>query len=212
MLFSAGGTPGVIDGPVLALLAGYGLAYCYIASAPILVFHVARFLFEFGSKRGSSILRLIIGFAPPFIATVIFYFTNSSAGAVRHFFTMVFCLAALVVWPQYLAIIATLFKQKAFFSFYQKLANKRGKSTSDIVSSYKHMREHGNSFFIVILEIILAIILFAAGNFDFASTGVVSESKHIYAIPYVFIILIWTLPAALVWLVGTLFEREFSGV
>ncbi len=73
------------------------------------------------------------------------------------------------------------------------------------------LREHGNSYSIVVLEILLAIILFTAGNFDAASTGVVSASKDIYVLSYIMIIMGWIFPAALVWLVGTLLERQFSG-
>lgn len=211
LLFEAGGEPGTINGPLLALLAGYGLAYCYIASAPILVFHVGRFLLDINQNKKTSIGRKLAVFAPPLLAALAFCLTRSSTGSVPYFFTMVFSLAAVIVWPQYLAILVTLFKSKELFGFYRKLASKRNKATGNIIDSYKHMREHGNSFLIVVLEIVLAVILFFAGNFDFVTTGINSSSKELYVLPYIAIVLIWILPAALVWLVGTLFERQFSG-
>jgi hypothetical protein len=213
MLFGA--ETGKIDGTTLALLAGYGLAFCYVASAPILVFHVSRFLLDIsgsgatGWRRYSGVLWLLL---PPFGATIIFFFTRSTSGVVLAFYSLVFALASLVIWPQYLAIIFTLIKSDKLIAFYRKLAAKRSAGKGGIVDSYKHMREHGNSFFIVVLEIILAIILFTAGNLEALSTGGVLQAKEIYVMPYIMIILLWIVPAAAVWLVGTLFERRFSGV
>ncbi len=209
MLFGA--EAGKIDGPLLTLLAGYGLAYCYIASAPILVFHAGRFLLDIGPNSKSSIWRFLITCVPPLVATLAFFFTRTTTGATLYFFSFVFALAALVLWPQYIAIFSTLFRTKQLFQFYQKLAAKREAAKGGLVESYKHLREHGNSFSIVVLEIVLAIILFTAGNFDATVGGTVSATKDTYILPYIGIILLWILPAALVWLVGTLLEREFSG-
>ena len=209
MLFGA--EAGKIDGPLLTLLAGYGLAYCYIASAPILVFHAGRFLLDIGPNSKSSIWRVLFTFVPPVVATLAFFFSRTSTGATLYFFSFVFGLAALVLWPQYVAIFSTLFRTKELLQFYRKLAGKREAAKGGLVESYKHLREHGNSFSIVVLEIVLAIILFTAGNFDATVGGTVSATKDTYVLPYLGIILLWILPAALVRLVGTLFEREFSG-
>lgn len=207
MLFGA--EVGKIDGPLLALLAGYGLAYCYISSAPILVLHAGRFLFDISQGAKASWRRVLVLFVPPAIATLIFFFTRTSTGPTLYFFSFVFALAALVLWPQYLAIIFTLFRTKELLKFYEKLAGKRDSAKGGIVDSYKHLREHGNSFFIVTLEVVLAIILFTAGNFDAAVGAAASATKEPYVLPYIWIVLIWILPAALVWLVGTLIERQF---
>ncbi len=209
MLFGA--EAGRIDGPLLTLLAGYGLAYCYIASAPILVLHAGRFLLDIGQNSKASIRRVLLLFFPPLVATLAFFFTRTSTGATLYFFSFVFAVAALVLWPQYLAILFTLFRTKELLQFYRKLSGKRDAAKGGLVESYKHLREHGNSFSIVVLEIVLAIILFTAGNFDATVRGAVSAAKDPYVLPYIGIILLWILPAALVWLVGTLLEREFSG-
>lgn len=206
MLFGA--EAGKIDGPLLALLAGYGLAYCYIASAPILVFHAGRFLIDIKKNSRASPKRMLMMFFPPAIATIFFFLTQTSTGPTLYFFSCVFALAALVVWPQYLTIIFTLLRTKELVNFYEKLAHKREYSKGGIVDSYKHLREHGNSFFIVTLEIVLAIILYTAGNFATAGGAAVSSEKYSYVLPYIWIILIWIVPAAFVWLVGTLFERQ----
>jgi hypothetical protein len=205
MLFGA--EAGKIDGPLIALLAGYGLAYCYIASAPILVFHAGRFLIDQGAK--ASLRRTMVLFVPPAIATLIFFFTRTSTGPTLYFFSSVFALAVIVLCSQYLVVIFTLLRTKELLKFYEKLAAKRESAKGGIVDSYKHLREHGNSFFIVTLEVVLAIILFTAGNFDAAMRATVTSTKSVYVLPYIWIILVWILPAALVWLVGTLIERQF---
>jgi hypothetical protein len=62
MLFDA--EAGKIDGPLLALLAGYGLAYCYIASAPILVLHAGRFLLDISQGTKASLRRVLVVLTP----------------------------------------------------------------------------------------------------------------------------------------------------
>jgi uncharacterized membrane protein (UPF0136 family) len=208
MLFGA--ETGKIDGPLLTLLAAYGLAYCYIASAPILVFHTGRFLLDIRPQKQASAPGMLLSLVPPLIATILFFFASTSTGITRLVYSFIFALAALALWPQYCTITFTLFRSKELFQFYKKLAGKREKAKGGLVDSYKHLREHGNSFSIVVLEIVLAMVLFTAGNFDATVNGNVTAVKSAYVMPYIAIILLWILPAALVWLVGTMLEREFS--
>ena len=207
MLFGA--EAGKIDGPLLALFVGYGLAYCYIASAPILVLHAGRFLLNISQNALVSWRRVSVSFVPPVVATFMFFLACKSTGSELYFLSFVFLLAAMVFWIQCLAIFFTLSRRKELLNFYDKLAEKRKLATGGIVDSYKHLREHGNSFFIVTLEVILAIILFTVGNFDTAVGAATKATKVSYVLPYIWIILIWILPAALVWLVGTVIERQF---
>jgi len=183
MLFGA--EAGEIDGALLALLAGYGLAYCYIASAPILVLHAGRFLFDIRQDAGTSLRRLSLLFAPPIVVTLSFFFMSTATGSTLYFFSFVVALAVLILWPQYLAIFFTLIHTKDLLNFYKKLAGRRDDAKGGLVDSYKHLREHGNSFFIVTLEIILAVILFTAGNFDAAVGAKVASTKVDYVVPYI---------------------------
>lgn len=211
MLFGAG--IGKIDGPLLALLAGYGLAYCYIASAPILVFHAGRFLLErsrleANRQRRLSIFRYLLLYGPPIVTTLIFFFTDTSTDLIRYLYTAIVAIAAMVIWPQYFTIWCTLSRKEELFRFYRRLAYRRDAAEWGVVESYKHLREHGNSFSIVVLEMVLALILYIAANFD-PTGGVAPKTMVAGVLPYVAIILFWILPAALVWLVGTQLEREF---
>lgn len=205
-----GADSGTIDGTRLALFAAYGLAYCYIASAPILVFHVGRYMIEVRRPGSTSWMRLPIVFTVPTAITAAFYFANPSQGEMRLFYTSVAALAALLFWLECIVIGYTFFHSKQMFAFYQKLANKRSNAKGGITDSYKHMREHGNSFAIVVFEVALAVLLYAVGGLA-SMPGSVLLYRNSVLLPHVAAILVWVLPAALVWVVGTLFEREFSG-
>ncbi|MEK3776639.1 hypothetical protein MHB85_19255 [Paenibacillus sp. FSL K6-4396] len=115
-----------------------GLAFCYIASGPILLFHAIR------------------GFV---------YKDN---------------------------------RERDIYKYYEQLAEHRAKrekndAIKEYVESYKHLREHGNAFFIVLMEIILGILLFWFSK-----------------IAIIIVIVIWVLAGAYVWTIGTYLERKLS--
>ena len=118
----------------------------------------------------------------------------------RRFLRCAHCLAAV---SRRLSVVEQ-------FTFYERLADSRAKSRGGITDSYRHLRENGNSFFIVVLESLLGLLLVGASMLgDGGSTGVsLMDSKLLL---YLAILFIWILPAALVWLVATFFERRFSG-
>lgn len=207
MLFGA--EAGKIDGTSLALLAGYGLAFCYIASAPILVFHVSRFLLDPSGVLTVDQRRLWWLLAPPIGLTMVFTWFAGTTLLLSVFYGLVFFIAAFIVWPQYLAVITTISQRAQLLDFYKKLASKRSSAVGGLTDSYKHMREHGNSFLIVVLEIILALLLYVAGNLSPQLAGATAGQAEKYVLPYIIIILMWIIPAACVWVIGTLFERSF---
>ena len=74
----------------------------------------------------------------------------------------------------------------------------------EITDSYKHLREHGNTALIILLEISLASLLYFSLRFE--------REKEFMDFSIVSIILIiWVFPAALVYFYGHLLERKFSG-
>lgn len=204
-----GAHAGTINGTQLALFTAYGLAYCYIASAPILVFHAGRFLFSLQSTRTEITRRVAINCSIPIIAVLVsLWRTCAEPLSTQIFFAAATFLCTFVVWLQLVVVVVTLVRNKDLFDFYTRLATRRKGAEGNIVESYRHLREHGNSFFIVLLEFALAIVLFAAGNFDYVTTGKVI-TKEALVIPYLLVLLVWFSPAAFVWFVGTIFERRF---
>jgi hypothetical protein len=71
----------------------------------------------------------------------------------------------------------------------------------DLAESYKHLREHGNTAFIFLLELALCPVFFVAlkhqsGLVDFAYASI--------------LVLIWIVPSSLVHLLGQHLERRYS--
>jgi hypothetical protein len=222
LLFEATATPGTVPGATplpsikldsvqLTLLAAYGLVYCYIASAPILVFHAGRFLLTLRAGGRVWAKRFLLCLTPPIVFAIVTWCLGSTLILChRWFLSTAAFFVVLIVWLQYLVVVLALLKSEAMFTFYQRLASSREQSRGGITDSYRHLREHGNSFFIVLLEILLGLVLVGAGMLgDSGSAGVSLMDSKLQL--YLAILFIWILPAVLVWLVGTLFERRFSG-
>lgn len=198
-----------IDGTQLVLLSAYGLAYCYIASAPVLVLHAGRFLFQPKQNGHSPAFSLLMVLWLPTLMTMIVadHWGTAVIGG-KPFYAAVAFVFFLVVWLQFLVAGIALWRSRQLYEFYVRLDEKRLNTEGALVESYRHLREHGNSFFIVFLEITLALVLYAAGNNEFVMTGK-EMPKGTYVAYYITILLLWTFPAVLVWFIGTVLERHF---
>jgi len=205
-----------LDVTHLALLAVCGLVYCYIASAPILVFHAGRFLLGPWVKlRGGWVKWLCI--IPVVVVSpaglLVIYYILAMAGQLKNWqycMTGYFAVAALlVIVLQYMVSSRALIGSRDLFVFYRLLAEKREialspeKARGGIVDSYRHLREHGNSFFIVLLEVLLAALLVG-------TRAIVPSGSDPSSVAYLAVIVAWIFPAACVWGIGTCFEREFA--
>lgn len=168
----------------LFVLPILGLAYCYLASAPVLVLHASRSVLK-GSDEESMMSYLAIFSV---IAILVFYFIYSLSpllGSIILLFVVVLIQASCI----YISI-------KKRTSHYKSLCKKRAEvdnASKEYVESYKHLREHGNAFMIVIMEIVLAVILYG-----------VKTPEHL-----LIAILAWVYPAAYIWFVGTFLENDF---
>jgi hypothetical protein len=187
----------------LALLGAYGLVYCYVASAPILVFHAGRFLLKLDVPSRIRFRWLFFIFVVPVVVAIaIWMFSTATSLGAKWFLAIASFLAALILWLEIIVVVCTLLNNKDLYLFYEKLAFRRETAIGGITDSYRHLREHGDSFFIVLLEIVLAFALFAA--------GIISKGNPSSVLLHVSIIVLWILPAVFVWLIGTLFERRFN--
>jgi hypothetical protein len=210
LLFSTNGSS--FNGARLGLLAAYGLTYCYITSAPILVLHAGRFLWEPTQKNDIS---LYWWWSLLLLCLVMFLAVDYSCHAQAHvyltpfFFNMATIVLVLGVGiPLYIATQA-IGRIEDMYDFYEILNLRRTSAKGEIIDSYRHLREHGNSFFIVFLEIVFALLLFAAGKYE--SVMLKDEMTQTYLVAsYVAIALLWTFPAVMVWFIAQAFERRFS--
>lgn len=177
-----------------------GLCYCYVASSPMLTIHASRYrelkqthklvsinsifawLFSWtffvglllwlsgyfqGDFSGKQLVYLLLGMLPPFL---IFYFQY-------------------VLLPKSDADVDDLYK------FYDDLSFLRYYTFTDIKTSYRHLREHGNAYSVLLLEFMLGWCL------------VWAIKVEVYL--SVAVIVAWVLPSAFVWVVGTNIEKRY---
>lgn len=203
-----------------------GSLYCYISSYPILVFHATRVL-DFKDRKGTvgnlglnpyaySVVFATLAYVAAwkdmlwlaFVAVILF------AGVQLVRLYKVYARQELFGFDQN-------FEASIAYAYLNKLSKRRGvkeeKSTweddegntaeitnsrlVDLADSYKHLREHGNTAFIFMLELALCPVFLIALRYqqdlvDFAYLSV--------------LLFIWILPSALVHFLGQHLERRYS--
>jgi hypothetical protein len=180
---------------ILTVLGTAGLAYCYIASAPILVLHAMRGRF---SKAQTPFNLVGVGVAVliVIVALALFACPNNNPEDWRKvgyaaFGAVLLAETIMVAWPSG-ERIRTFYRELAEVRASGKEKNKRG--INEYVESYRHLREHGNAFLIILMECVLAGGLYAA------------DTK----MRFFGMIILWILPAAVIWPLGTWLERHIS--
>lgn len=192
----------------LILLAVYGLAYCYIASAPILIMHAGRgLLFKSPTNPNPNnglFARLFWRFAPPLLLTGIYLIYAKADNILGA--SAIFVFSFLVVLQ--IQILVSIFKTswQETIAYYSVVVKKReALKGSSYIESYKHIREHGNSFLIVAFEFFLAFPIFV-----FVSQSSVSSEDSIKHL--LIIVLLWVLPAATIWAFGNKLENNLQSM
>lgn len=180
----------------VGLVAALGFAYCYIASSPVLTLHAMRAHLRLSELKANGVrdgmILLISVVLAIWLASRIF----SGVEAVG---------VGTIIGGQFGLIGLALFtKFSVIENFYRKLAAARAAALrkqdeplsagTEYVTSYRHLREHGNAFAIVVLEGVLAYALFLLPSATCA----------------IYFLGIWLLPAMLSWLVGTVLEIRFA--
>jgi len=194
------------EGFNLILLAVYGLAYCYISSGPILVLHAGRFILNSSYNPLPSRIRVPLLFGLPAVIAIITYLFSRNGGDAKMLCSVSAFIIAFISILQTMLVAICLIKHDKMYAFYTNLSNKRANAKGDIVNSYKHLREHGNSFFIVLLEMALGCVLVTASKYNFIWQVPIYTPNISF---YLLILLLWIFPATLVWLIATFFERDF---
>jgi hypothetical protein len=170
-----------------------GLAYCYVASAPMMILHATRA--QLFGKDHRCTWRYWVFLAATvlcFLVLGIFVLCDNT----RRCFS--FGPLACVLIPQIL--LGTLAHSHSFDLikvFYNDLGIARSYELrgSDYVDSYRHLREHSNAFSIIALEFVFAFVLLS-----------VPPSPGNLAI----VVVLWVLPAGFCWLIATVLENAFT--
>jgi hypothetical protein len=178
----------------VGLVAALGFAFCYIASSPVLTLHATRAHLCFSAITASP-TKFALALLLPVIAAVLacWQFLPPFAAATTGF---------IIGIQSGLVLLAVFTKFKVIEDFYRKLAKVRAEAMPEkdkpptpgieYVTSYRHLREHGNAFTIVVLEGLLAYTLVRSPSWVCASI----------------ILTFWLLPAAATWLLGTVLESR----
>lgn len=193
---------------VIAALGTAGLAYCYIASSPILLMHGLRFRFaqEEGWWRALRwmpfvAVGLLVVFAWNYGATAPSSFRNDPWGQM-----LLFVPYGIIVLLQFLGL--PWGRLGVVRDHYNTLARQRARWTheqwaKEYVESYRHLREHGNALLIILMEIILAAALYAAGGCRGSCRPFHTTDT---TIRFFTIAVIWIVPATFCWFLGTWLE------
>ena len=212
-------TTSEINAPRVILLLLYGNLFCYVASYPILSFHATRVL-EFKNSTwphshlwngyiATTALSLAVVFSSLFLPNGCRYWC-----ALSITFAFSVCQVARICMsksnkygsPAY-GYACTLAKRRGLQKETQTEAlinNKQGSMQwgRDLMETYRHMREHGNSGFIFLLELILAGLAYCIVDNELSKYHKISAVGILFAF--------WTFPAALVHMLAQHLERRFS--
>lgn len=193
--------PEKLESANMIALTAVGLAFCYIASAPILVLHATRgSLLKFRNAK----IKPFATCATAAIALSAFQIhflwsalsTKVTPWSSAEFYTgSLFLLTSttvLVLQFSLLWVAMSGFEQNSF-EYYKKLVRRRASADAagkEYIESYRHLREHGNAFLIVIFELLLGAAIFYS------------------PVPWGITLMLWIFPACLVWAFGTMLESR----
>lgn len=192
----------------LTLLAVYGLTYCYVASAPILVFHAGRALFyksetNLTPERGR--MKRILSLCILALPLPVWFYCDSTGGSAQLTKALAILLITGIVAAQVIVLVNIFYlRWKETVSYIKAISEKReAPESAGYVESYKHMREHGNSFFIVTMQFLLAIPIFV-----FVSKAPTTQDDPV--INLCLIVFVWAFPASAIWAFSNKLENSLQ--
>lgn len=181
----------------VTVIGALGFAYCYIASAPMLLLHATRAQLGLNPLRCkwrrwvvTAIVIAVVQLGGLWYFSVRWWSVQSLVGLV--FLIILGVQVAMIVE-------AHLNRFKDIGSFYSDLVARARVGTDTVagyVESYRHLREHGNAIAILVLEFALALILGSTGRPIFAAV----------------VVFIWMLPSTYSWFIGSLLESRLQEV
>lgn len=176
------------------VIAVSGFLYMYFSSMLILLFHGMRYmLFSLPEKSTHNAAKLFFcGFFLIIITILIFLF-YADTNVLRHVLSILILLFLALIFLSVSPVIKKFYGALSKYrtkgeSKFQLSSNKQLiKEATDYVESYKHLREHGNAFGIIVCEILFALWLIE-WEFSFWS------------------LFYWCLFGSIAWVLGTYLE------
>lgn len=191
----------------LILLWAYGIAFCYIASAPILVMHAGRgLLFKSTTNPNphkNSLVHIAILIASVALIAALTFWKSPEKYELDY--CLVSVVFSLIIGMQLILLAKILFfRWESTIQYMVSIINKRKQNRNfEFVETYRHMREHGNAFFIVFFQIALASIIFLLSKDD-----KLSHDETIATLSL--ILLAWISPAMIIWLFANKIENHLK--
>jgi hypothetical protein len=182
------GVAGLADPRKLTVLAVIGLAFCYVASAPILTLHAVRGAYAL-DRRGYFVF-LVALVASPFALMLI----AAKLGAGVAGKGALLLIVGLQIVLIFVASAERFGSTKRFYDCLVIARHTDWKNRTDYADSYRHLREHGNALGIVLLELALGSILGTLQTKSEALTAVI----------------LWIIPGAWCWVIGNVLESHFA--
>lgn len=187
------------------VLGAAGLAFCYIASAPVLLLHATRARRTAAKHAASTVSAwprvFAIGTAALATALGVWIARASSTRCALDLWLSLTPLAALLllevtlIYRTPLASIVHFYRELAAHRAHQPTEETKQKR-KEYIESYRDMREHGNALLILVMEGVLTMALLQA-----PSRGILLA-----------MLVLWVLPASFVWFIATALEAHLGDI
>lgn len=197
----------------------FGSLYCYFASYPALVFHATRVI-DFGDVNGRHPGWFCTLLTPYFLSAgfavwegVCAYFKCRITGAIGLLLFAIFQVVRIRIARQQGPFgFRAGYESSISYAYLSKLSQRRSKDAviedngteidaKDMVDTYRHLREHGNTALIILLEIALCPLIYL-------TLGGPQSRARTFA--FAAAMAIWVFPSVLIHGAAQHLERRFS--
>lgn len=181
---------------LIILIVG-GLAVSYIASSPILILHAIRLRLKPKKKRLGSMDKKRIR-TIPVRSGIVFFILGAILTLITTYYFFISIetgvISILVIIPFGLLLYYWISEygdeQKIKHAYYEIVRAREKNQFKEYTESYRHLREHGNAFFILFTEILLGLALYP-----------VHKPYDILAV-----LAVWIIPPVLIWFFANYLE------
>lgn len=217
-----------IDSTFLILIGFAGFVYCYVSSSLVLGMHYGRWTgrsldggerrFRMGDRLSWTKTHKYLRNSPTgtvlwtlVVATVLFFVSvkwlavTNLIAFIQPDDAVLLAIAVMAIAWQWTKAGQALSRRHDMYTFYKALVRARSQSAhSDYIESYRHLREHGNAFFIVFAELFFFAYLCIAIKLLFPSHGHADPTAQIWT--SIVLISAWIFPGVVAWFLGTELE------
>ncbi len=206
----------------MIVLGVLGFAYCYLASAPITLLHAVRETYARSGNTKLSKQNTKLNFWGQlkqvnwiFLGLLFITFVISAGVGILVFKPLwqIYAAVGMALFTFYAITLRLYLKANSgdeWQRWYFRLAKSRvDKSVGrqEIIESYRHLREHGNAFLIVIMELFLGFLLFSVARMLTMSDANKEAQVALIGL-MVFALIYWVMAGAVCWFLANKLESH----